>query len=78
MQIEIISLFPDMFHAVTDFGVTGRAVENKLLTVNVRNPRDYTTDTHRTVDDRPFGGGPGMVLQAGPLRRTIQRVKLMF
>ena len=71
MQIEVISLFPDMFKAITDYGVTGRAVENKLLSVRLWNPRDYTEDNHRTVDDRPFGGGPGMVMKVEPLRKAI-------
>jgi len=71
MQIEVISLFPAMFDAITQFGVTGRAVLNGLLTVNVWNPRDYTTDNHRTVDDRPFGGGPGMVMMIEPLQKAI-------
>lgn len=64
-----------MFNAVTDFGVTGKAVKNNLLTVNVRNPRDYTSDTHRTVDDRPFGGGPGMVMMVEPLRKAIAEAR---
>ena len=64
-----------MFNAVTDFGVTGKAVKNNLLAVNVRNPRDYTSDTHRTVDDRPFGGGPGMVMMVEPLRKAIAEAR---
>ncbi len=71
MQIEVISLFPQMFDAVTQYGVTGRAVENKLLSVNVWNPRDYAQDNHRTVDDRPFGGGPGMVMMVEPLQKAL-------
>jgi tRNA (guanine37-N1)-methyltransferase len=75
MQIEVISLFPDMFDAVTRFGVTGRAVENKLLSVNVWNPRDFADDNHRTVDDRPFGGGPGMVMMVEPLQKAMQKAR---
>ena len=71
MQIEVVTLFPDMFDALTQFGVTGRAVENKLLSLNTRNPRDYAEDNHRTVDDRPFGGGPGMVMMVEPLQKAI-------
>ena len=72
MQIEVISLFPDMFKAITDYGVSGRAVESNLLSVRLWNPRDYTEDNHRTVDDRPFGGGPGMVMKVEPLRKAIR------
>ena len=75
MQIEVISLFPDMFKAITDYGVTGRAVENNLLSVRLWNPRDYTEDNHRTVDDRPFGGGPGMVMKVEPLRKAIANAR---
>ena len=75
MQIEVVSLFPQMFDAVCNYGVSGRAVEKKLLTVNVTNPRDFTEDNHRTVDDRPFGGGPGMVMMVEPLRKSIQQAR---
>ena len=71
LRIAVITLFPQILSAVTDYGVTGRAVGNGLLEVTAYNPRDYTTDTHRTVDDRPYGGGPGMVMMAGPLRAAL-------
>ena len=71
MRLDVISIFPRMFDAVTDYGVTGRAVKNGLLTLRAWNPRDFTDDRHRTVDDRPYGGGPGMVLLAEPLARAI-------
>jgi len=71
MRIDVISLFPPMFEAVTGYGITGRAVKNGLLTVRVWNPRDFTEDKYRTVDDRPYGGGPGMVMMAEPLARAI-------
>jgi len=71
MRIDVISLFPEMFNAVTQFGITRRAIENQLLNVEVWNPRDYTTDNHRTVDDRPYGGGPGMVMMVEPLQKAI-------
>lgn len=58
MWLGVITLFPDMFRAVTDFGVTGRAVKNGLLELHTWNPRDFTHDRHSTVDDRPYGGGP--------------------
>lgn len=75
MWIGVISLFPDMFRAITDFGVTGRAVKRGLLEVNLWNPRDFAHDKHRTVDDRPYGGGPGMLMMVQPLRDAIQAAK---
>lgn len=75
MRIDVISLFPPMFQAVTDYGVTGRAIKNKLLSLRVWNPRDYTNDKHRSVDDRPYGGGPGMVMMAEPLAQAIAAAK---
>jgi len=69
--IGAVSLFPDMFSAVTDYGITGRAVRDGLLTFQSWNPRDYTHDRHRTVDDRPYGGGPGMLMKIQPLRDAI-------
>jgi tRNA (guanine37-N1)-methyltransferase len=71
MKIDVVSLFPPMFEAVTGFGVTGRAIENGLLELRVWNPRDFTTDPYRRVDERPYGGGPGMVMLPGPLRLTL-------
>lgn len=71
MRIDVISLFPPMFEAVSAYGITGRAVKNGLLTLRVWNPRDYTEDKHRSVDDRPYGGGPGMVMMIEPLARAI-------
>lgn len=76
MWIGVISLFPDMFRAITDFGVTGRAVKRGLLEINLWNPRDFAHDKHRTVDDRPYGGGPGMLMMVQPLRDAIQAAKL--
>ena len=75
MWIGVISLFPDMFRAITDFGVTGRAVKRGLLDIHCWNPRDYAHDKHRTVDDRPYGGGPGMLMMVQPLRDAIQAAK---
>jgi len=71
MRTDIITLFPEMFSAVTDFGITRRAVESGILEMHYWNPRDYTEDKHRTVDDRPYGGGPGMVMMPEPLSRAI-------
>ena len=64
MWIGVVSLFPEMFKAVTDYGISRRAVENGLLTLEVWNPREFTEDKHRTVDDKPYGGGPGMLSKA--------------
>ena len=75
MDISVVSLFPEMFAAVSDYGVTGRAVQNGLLKIQCCNPRDYTTDRHQTVDDRPYGGGPGMVMKTAPLEQAIQAAK---
>src|SRR5699024_8844189 len=71
MWIGVVSLFPEMFRAVSDFGVTGRAVNDGLLTIECWNPRDFTKDKHHTVDDRPYGGGPGMLMMVQPLRDAI-------
>ncbi|MFT8209896.1 MAG: tRNA (guanosine(37)-N1)-methyltransferase TrmD [Symbiopectobacterium sp.] len=75
MWIGVISLFPEMFRAVVDYGVAGRAVKNGLLNVQCWNPRDFTYDRHRTVDDRPYGGGPGMLMMVQPLRDAIHEAK---
>ena len=75
LKIGVISLFPDMFSAVTDYGVTGRAIKEGLLQVSVWNPRDFTHDRHRTVDDRPYGGGPGMLMMVQPLVDAIEAAK---
>ncbi|MGB5581062.1 MAG: tRNA (guanosine(37)-N1)-methyltransferase TrmD [Woeseia sp.] len=71
MQMQIVSLFPEMLDAVLDFGVVARALDRKLLQVAVQNPRDFAFDAHRTVDDRPYGGGPGMVMKYEPLAAAI-------
>jgi len=75
MQFDVISLFPEMFAALTQSGVTRRAFEQQRWGLTVWNPRDQTTDRHRTVDDRPYGGGPGMVMMAKPLEATIAAAK---
>lgn len=71
MRIDILTLFPEVFAVVGDLGVTGRARRHGLWSMHVWNPRDYTQDVHRTVDDRPYGGGPGMVMLAEPLERAL-------
>ena len=75
MQFDVVSLFPEMFAALTQSGVTRRAHEQGLWNLSIWNPRDFTTDRHRTVDDRPYGGGPGMVMLARPLEATINAAK---
>jgi len=75
MRIHIITLFPEMFAAVSEQGVVSRLIKSGELTLELWNPRDFTTDVHRTVDDRPYGGGPGMVMMAEPLAKTIQAVR---
>ncbi len=71
MKIGVVTLFPEMFAAVTDYGITSRACRDGIVSVQCWNPRDFTTDKHRTVDDRPFGGGPGMLMKTEPLQAAI-------
>ncbi len=75
MRIDVVSLFPHMFDALTQDGITGRAITRGLLQLAVTNPRDFTTDRHHTVDDRPYGGGPGMVMMMPPLRDAIKAAR---
>jgi tRNA (guanine37-N1)-methyltransferase len=75
MQFDVVTLFPEMFAALTQSGVTRRAFEQKKWGLTLWNPRDFTTDNHRTVDDRPYGGGPGMVMLAKPLEATLNAAK---
>lgn len=72
MQFDCITLFPPMFDAVTEYGITRRAREEGRWSLTLWNPRDFTTDNYRTVDDRPYGGGPGMVMLAEPLEKAIR------
>ena len=72
VRIDIITLFPEMFRAVSEHGISGRAVVRGLVQLQTWNPRNYTHDRHRTVDDRPYGGGPGMVMRVQPLRDAIR------
>ena len=71
MQFDVITLFPEMFSALTASGITRRAHEQQRFALSLWNPRDFTSDKHRTVDDRPYGGGPGMVMMAEPLEAAI-------
>ncbi|MEE9337148.1 MAG: tRNA (guanosine(37)-N1)-methyltransferase TrmD [Methylococcaceae bacterium] len=67
MHFDVVTLFPEMILEGSSYGVTGKAIENKVVGLSVWNPRDYTQDKHRSVDDRPYGGGPGMVMKYQPL-----------
>ena len=75
MKIAVITLFPGMLEALTGFGVSGRAVKQGMVSLEAFNPRDYTTDKHRTVDARPYGGGPGMLMMVEPLRQALEAAR---
>lgn len=75
MRVDVLTLFPEMFAAISEYGITSRAVKQDLLQLHCWNPRDYTEDRHQTVDDRPFGGGPGMVMKIKPLERALADAK---
>ena len=75
MQFDVVTLFPEMFRALTDWGITSRAAKQQRYTLRTWNPRDFTTDNYRTIDDRPYGGGPGMVMLARPLEAAIGAAK---
>jgi len=75
MEFDVISLFPEAFVAVTGSGITRRAKERGLYGLKLWNPRDFTIDAHRTVDDRPYGGGPGMVMMAEPMEQAIRAAR---
>lgn len=75
MQISVVSLFPEMVATIAEYGVVGRARRRDLVTLDIENPRDHTDDAHRTVDDRPYGGGPGMVMKFEPLAGALKAAK---
>ncbi|HET9733900.1 MAG TPA: tRNA (guanosine(37)-N1)-methyltransferase TrmD [Burkholderiales bacterium] len=75
MRFDVVTLFPEMFAAVTASGITRKALEAGLWRLQTWNPRDFTTDNYRTVDDRPYGGGPGMVMLAEPLEKALDAVQ---
>ena len=75
MRFDVITLMPSMFRALTEEGVVGRAIERGVAELKLWNPRDYTQDVHRTVDDRPYGGGPGMVMKYEPLQQAIESAR---
>lgn len=74
MEFGIITLFPEMFQAL-NVGITGRAIKDEVIKLNLCNPRQFSTDKHQSVDDRPYGGGPGMVMMAEPLKAAIDTLK---
>ena len=75
MRFDVVTLFPEMITNAASYGVTGRAIERQIVSLSVWNPRDYTHDKHRTVDDRPYGGGPGMVMKYQPLHDAVKDAK---
>ena len=75
LHFDVITLFPPMFEALTEYGVTRRAREEGRYQLKIWNPRQFTTNNYHTVDDRPFGGGPGMVMLAEPLEQAIEQAK---
>jgi tRNA (guanine37-N1)-methyltransferase len=75
MQIAVVSIFPELVGQVAEYGVVGRATERGLMSLICENPRDYADDAHRTVDDRPYGGGPGMVMKYAPAAKAIGAAK---
>lgn len=74
-RYDVVTLFPEMFAALTASGITRRALERGLYELGFHNPRDFVSDPHRTVDDRPYGGGPGMVMMPGPLESAIEAAR---
>lgn len=75
MRFALVTLFPEMFDAVSRYGITGRAAARGLIQLHCINPRDFAHDRHQTVDGRPYGGGPGMVMMPGPLTEATQAAK---
>jgi len=75
MDCHVVSIFPEMFGVITEYGVISRAIKQNVLSLTVHNPRDHATDRHSTIDGRPYGGGPGMVMMPGPMVRVIEAAK---
>ena len=76
MQVAVVTLFPQMFEAIERWGITSRALQRGILELDCINPRDHAMDRHRSVDDRPYGGGPGMVMMLAPLRAAIGAARM--
>ena len=74
-EFDVVTLMPEMFLAISKYGVTGRAFKEKIVSLNLWNPREFTTDFHKTIDDKPYGGGPGMLMMAEPLVKSIEAAK---
>ena len=75
MQVQVVTLFPAMVRTVAEYGVVGRAVDREILAIGCQDPRTFTDDVHRTVDDRPYGGGPGMVMKYEPVAAAIEQAR---
>ena len=75
MRLDVVTLFPEMVQSMSGCGIAGRALERGIIALATWNPRDYASDRHRTVDDRPYGGGPGMVMKVEPLRAAIRAAR---
>ncbi|HET6724482.1 MAG TPA: tRNA (guanosine(37)-N1)-methyltransferase TrmD [Gammaproteobacteria bacterium] len=75
MRFDVVTIFPELAAAVGRYGVVGRAMDARLVELATWNPRDFTEDRHRNVDDRPYGGGPGMVMQAAPLMAAVEAAR---
>ncbi len=75
IHFDVITLFPEMITTAASYGVTGRAIEREIVSLSTWNPRDFTQDKHKTVDDRPYGGGPGMVMKYSPLHDAVYQAK---
>ena len=75
MEISVVTLVPEMVKQIAGYGVVGRAIDNSIVGLHCVNPRDFATDTHRTVDDRPYGGGPGMVMKFEPIAAAVEQAK---
>jgi len=75
MQMQVVTLFPNLVHTIVEYGVVGRAVARDIISLGCKNPRDFADDVHRTVDDRPYGGGPGMVMKYEPAAAAIASAK---
>lgn len=76
MKLGVVTLFPDMFTAITGYGISSRAFDNGLVSLQCWNPRSFTTDVHQTVDSRPYGGGPGMVMMPEPLQAALRAARM--
>lgn len=78
MRFEVVSIMPQMFAAICDYGITARAIKRGLMSVHCHNPRQHCHDAHQSVDDRPFGGGPGMVMKAKPLLDSVAAIQSQY